>query len=73
MERRRWSADDIAKLRSMARKFPTSTIAAELGRGHSATVMKAHELRISLSLHPKRGSQLPIADQEVAGFDGPGS
>ena len=67
MERRRWSADDIAKLRSMARKFPTSTIAAELGRGHSATVMKA------LSLHPKRGSQRPTADQGVAGFDGPGN
>ena len=73
MERRRWSADDIAKLRSMARKFPTSTIASELGRGHSATVMKAHELRVSLSLHPKRGSQLPTADQKVAGFDGPDS
>jgi len=67
MERRRWSADDIAKLRSMARKFPTSTIAAELGRGHSATVMKAHQLRISLSLHTKRGSQRPTADNGAAG------
>ena len=71
MERRRWSAEDIAKLRSMAQKFPTSTIAAELGRGHSATVMKAHELRISLSMKPKRGSRPATPDPGAARFDWP--
>jgi hypothetical protein len=71
MERRRWLADDIAKLRSMAQKFPTSTIAAALGRGHSATAMKAHELRISLNMNPKRGSRPPAADPGAAGVDLP--
>ena len=48
MERRRWSADDVAKLQNMAQKYPAAQIAAELGRDLSATMMKAHELRISL-------------------------
>jgi hypothetical protein len=56
-KRRRWTPDDVSKLRSMAQKYPTTQIARELKRGHSATVMTAHLLRISLSLNPKRGSQ----------------
>jgi hypothetical protein len=56
-ERRPWTPDDISKLRSMARKYPTTQIARELKRGHSATVMKARLLRIFLSLNPKRGSR----------------
>jgi hypothetical protein len=46
--RRRWSPDEIAKLQSMAQKYPAAKIAEELGRGHSAVVVKAHELRLSL-------------------------
>jgi hypothetical protein len=46
--RKRWCEADIAKLRSMAGNYPTAQIAQELGRGLSATVMKAYELRISL-------------------------
>ena len=38
MERRRWSADDMAKLQSMAGKYPAKHIAAELVRGISATM-----------------------------------
>src|SRR4051794_26290769 len=38
--RKPWSEEDIAKLRSMAQRYPTPTIAAELGRGVSATMMK---------------------------------
>jgi hypothetical protein len=56
-ERRPWTPEDILKLRSMAQKYPTTQISAELKRGHSATVMKAHLLRISLRLKPKRGSR----------------
>ena len=55
-ERRPWTPDDIAKLKSMARRFPSARIARELRRGLPATVMKAHTLGISLRLKPKRGS-----------------
>ena len=57
MERRPWTSDDIAKLTCMAQKYPTSEIAKALGRGLSATVMKAHTLGISLRLVPKGGSR----------------
>jgi hypothetical protein len=57
VERRPWTSDDIAKLACMARKYPASEIAKALRRGLSATVMKAHTLRISLRLMPKRGSR----------------
>jgi hypothetical protein len=67
MERKPWTKDDIAKLRAMAQKFPTAQIAAEIGRGHSATVMKAHELRISLSMRPS--ARRPSIDPEPAGMD----
>jgi hypothetical protein len=70
MERKRWTDDDIAKLQSMARRYPTAQIAAALGRGISTTVMKAHELRISLRMKPKRGSRLdPNFDPGPAGMD----
>jgi hypothetical protein len=55
-ERRRWTEDDIAKLKNMARRYPADRIANELRRGRAATVMKAHLLGISLRLKPKRGS-----------------
>jgi hypothetical protein len=54
--RRPWTDEDIAKLQSMARRYPTKHIAKELGRGVPATVMMAHSLRISLRLKPKKGS-----------------
>jgi hypothetical protein len=44
----RWTDDEIAKLRTMAKKYPTDQIAQELGRGVGAIHMKAHELGISL-------------------------
>jgi hypothetical protein len=56
-DRRPWTEDDIAKLESLARRRPTVEIAKELGRGYAATVMKAHQRRISLRLKPKQGSR----------------
>jgi hypothetical protein len=53
MERKRWTADDIDKLKAMAQKFPPAQIAAELGRGLSAITVKAYELRISLRMEPR--------------------
>jgi hypothetical protein len=38
---KRWSADDIAKLKNLAQKQRREDIAAELGRSLSATSVKA--------------------------------
>jgi hypothetical protein len=45
---KRWTADDIAKLKNLAQKQPRQVIAAELGRSPSATSVKAHYLGLSL-------------------------
>jgi hypothetical protein len=71
MERRRWSDDDMAKLQSMAGKYPAKHIAAKLGRGHSATLVKAHQLRISLRMKPHREGGAASLDPGAAGFDLP--
>jgi hypothetical protein len=39
---------------------PTAQIAEEMGRGKGATIMKAHELNISLSIKRKAGSRLRV-------------
>jgi hypothetical protein len=51
--RKRWSEAEVAKLKSMAGKYPVQEIANELGRGIAATIMKAHDLRVSLRMQPK--------------------
>ena len=50
---RRWSNEDVTKLKSMAQKFPTAAIAAHLGRSAAATLLKAHELKLSLRVRPE--------------------
>jgi hypothetical protein len=69
--RKPWTYEDISKLKSMAQRLPTAQIAEELGRGISATVMKAHELRLSLRMKPKKGSRADIHSVEPgpAGMD----
>jgi hypothetical protein len=47
---KRWTPDEIAKLKDMAQKYPAAKIAEALGRGHSAVFVKAHELKLSLRL-----------------------
>ena len=69
MERRRWTENDIAKLREMARKKPLPQIASDLGRGVSAVAMKAHELNLSLRMKPKKSSLAPAAEPGAAGFN----
>jgi hypothetical protein len=46
--KRRWSDEEIAKLQAWAGKRRAADIAADLGRGKSATVVKAHLLKVSL-------------------------
>jgi hypothetical protein len=57
---KRWTTDDIAKLKNLAQKQTRKAIAAELGRSPSATSVKAHHLGISLktptkdAIHPDK-------------------
>jgi hypothetical protein len=48
-----WTADDIAKLKDMAQKHPTASIAARLGRTPAAVAVKANELHLSLRIRPQ--------------------
>jgi hypothetical protein len=50
---KRWTADDIAKLKNLAQKQTRKAIAAELGRSPSATSVKAHQLGLSLKVPAK--------------------
>jgi hypothetical protein len=45
---KRWTADDNAKLKNMAQKFPSAEIASQLGRSKGATIVQAHKLKLSL-------------------------
>jgi hypothetical protein len=69
--RKPWTYEDISKLKSMAQRFPTAQIAQELGRGISATIMKAHELQLSLRMKAKKGSRDDVRslDPGSAGMD----
>lgn len=59
----RWSDEEVDQLKSWAGKRSTAEIAAGLGRGVSATYVKAHQLKVSLRV---RHSDV---DPGVAGMD----
>jgi hypothetical protein len=62
---KRWTTEEILKLKTMAQKYPAAKIAEELGRGTSAVFVKAHELQVSLRL---KGSLDPgSAGMELTG------
>ena len=66
---RRWTPDEITKLKEMAGKHPRDTIAEQLGRAGSAVAMKAHELRLSLRYqlaHPRASADKARAKQNCA-------
>jgi hypothetical protein len=50
LQRRRWTDEDVTKLKNMAQKYPSARIASELGRAISAIRTKAHGLDISLRM-----------------------
>jgi hypothetical protein len=45
---KRWTPEEIAKLKRMAQKYSAAKIAKDLGRGFPATRVKAHQLGLSL-------------------------
>jgi hypothetical protein len=64
---RRWSNEDIAKLKSMAQKYPAAAIAAQLGRSAAATIVKAHELKLSLRVRAK--DREPLTEPGPSGME----
>jgi hypothetical protein len=49
--------------------YPPEQIAAELGRGVKATIIKAHELRIPLKINSRGKSENSNQDPSPAGMD----
>lgn len=70
---RSWTSDDISKLKSLAGRLPAPKVASELGRGLSATKVKAHQLSVSMRYKPTRqpdsdpGPLVPKAGQRAEG------
>jgi hypothetical protein len=68
---RRWTADDIATLKNLARKYPAAAIARQLGRSAAATALKAHELKLSLRIQERKAeAETPlVVDPGPCGMD----
>jgi hypothetical protein len=64
---RRWSDEEISKLKEMAGQFRAKKIAGELHRGVGATIVRAH--RQGISLRPPKRETLPEVDPSPAGLD----
>jgi hypothetical protein len=60
---KRWTPEEISKLKSMAQKYPAAKIAEALGRGHSAVLVKAHELKLSLRLKKPADGETSVAGE----------
>jgi hypothetical protein len=69
MQPRPWTAEDVLTLQAMARKHPPEQIAAELGRGVTATLVKAYELRIPLRIQSSQERDYSNLDPGPAGMD----
>jgi hypothetical protein len=68
---RRWTDQEIEKLKRMARLYPVHQIAEMTNRTLGGIVLKAHELNIALHPHSRIRDQMSGADPGVAGFDWP--
>jgi DNA-binding protein H-NS len=54
---RRWTTQEISRLRALAGRLPPEEIAKEICRTKVATTIKAHELHISLRYIDPNGSE----------------
>jgi hypothetical protein len=61
-----WSNKDIETLRALARRQKAAQIAKELGRSYGATVVKAHQLGISLKVQPEHASRTDPLESATA-------
>jgi hypothetical protein len=60
---KRWTPEEISKLKSMAQKYPAAKVAEELGRGISATMVKAHELKLSMRYKKSAAGAAPAGTE----------
>ncbi len=68
---RRWTDQEIEKLKRMARLYPAHRIAEMTNRTLGGIVFKAHELSIALRPRSQTSDQMSGADPGVAGFGWP--
>ncbi len=61
---KRWTADDIAKLKNMAQKLPSQEIAWQLGRSTAATRVQAHKMKLSLRCQIRSGDKTSLGVPE---------
>jgi hypothetical protein len=65
--RRRWTAEEVDKLRSMARKYPPAQIATEIGRPLGSVKTKASDLDISLRTSRRQRPTVDPGTREMPG------
>jgi len=68
---RRWTDQEIEKLKRMARLYPAHRIAEMTNRTLGGIVFKAQELSIALRPRSQTSDQMSGADPGVAGFGWP--
>jgi hypothetical protein len=66
---KRWSDHDIVKLRGLAGKLPAAKIATQIGRSVGATMIKAHQLKLSLNTRRKNDPPSQNLDAGPAGMN----
>jgi hypothetical protein len=66
---RRWTGDDIATLKNLARKYPAASIARQLGRSAAAIALKSHELKLSLRIQERKAEAPLVVDPGPCGVD----
>jgi hypothetical protein len=64
---KRWTADDVARLKNLAGKLSAKEIASALGRSPGATMVEASKLKISL----RHRFQTTANSKNKAGLDVP--
>jgi DNA-directed RNA polymerase specialized sigma24 family protein len=67
MKRKRWTDEEDTELKRLAQKYRAAEIAERLGRSVAATMVRAHQLRVSLRM-PERKKQGEM-DGAPAGTD----
>jgi bifunctional pyridoxal-dependent enzyme with beta-cystathionase and maltose regulon repressor activities len=66
---RRWTEEDIAKLKTLARRYPLPVIAERIDRSVGAVTFKAHQIKVPLQARHREGQRRVSVDPGAAGFD----
>jgi hypothetical protein len=66
---RRWTGDDIATLKNLARKYPAAPLPGSLGEARQPLPLKAHELKLSLRIQERKAEAPLVVDPGPCGVD----